>query len=331
MTPADAIQQFLDTLSGKSPRTVSTYATALRAFADYCTGAGLLSVDKLTAATIPAYARSLNGTGRALEASTRRLYLTALGRFLRYVARAQLADLNGSQVEEAVKDLKPRVDYLPKPVAADVIERMIVAAQAQADDALARADAKEALRVRLKLIALRDVALIRALWTSGMRSSEARSLQISHLNPHKRQASITGKGSKKRVVYFDDCAWESIEAYLTARNLVLPPDLKHPVFARHDRRAAKQVLPLSAGWTLERIFEKLQARAGIDPPFTPHQLRHTFGTTVLHQTHDIAMVQKLMGHESPSTTQRYTRIEDDDLERAHRETQFGTLRVKDEG
>lgn len=327
MTPTDAIQSYLDTLSGKSPRTVDTYATALRAFADYLAGAGVLSVDKLSAATIPAYARALNGGGgaaheqaAALQPSTRRLYLTALGRFLRYVAREQLAELNGSQVEEAVKDLKPRVDYLPKPVAATVIEQMIGTAAAQAD--ALKADAKEPLRVRLKLIALRDVALIRALWTSGMRSSEARSLTVGDLDDKKHSARVNGKGSKRRVVYFDDAAWGALQDYLAARQRVMASDRTQPVFARHDRRAGNTVRPLSAGWTLERIFEKLQARAGIDPPFTPHQLRHTFGTTVLHQTHDIAMVQKMMGHESPSTTQRYTRIEDDDLERAHRET-FG--------
>ena len=90
-----------------------------------------------------------------------------------------------------------------------------------------------------RLEILRDRALIRTLFTSGMRREEVSTLSRADVQDgHARQALITGKGSKERLVFFDEKALLAIRAYLDARG-----DRLQPLFLRHDLGRGKQPGP----------------------------------------------------------------------------------------
>jgi integrase/recombinase XerC len=176
---------------------------------------------------------------------------------------------------------------------------------------------------RRELARLRNVAIVEALRSSGMRVGELVRLERSHLLHATRGAAIKyGKGGKDREVLFTAAAWDAIQTYLKARQDGASgrPLASLPVFARHDRRSGSRVLPLTVRG-VEGIIQDLAARAGILEVFnlTPHTLRHWFATEFLSLTGDLALTQYALGHESPTTTRIYAQSKREDLQRAYRE------------
>ena len=112
--------------------------------------------------------------------------------------------------------------------------------------AAARRVKHEPMRPRLELARLRNIAMLEALRSSGMRVGELVGLIRDDLDYRQHCARVTGKGDKQRVVYFDDAAWNAIQSYLKAhvdgaRGRAL---YALPLFARHDRRVGARILPL---------------------------------------------------------------------------------------
>jgi site-specific recombinase XerD len=183
-------------------------------------------------------------------------------------------------------------------------------------------DMPERTHRRLELARLRDIAIIQALVSSGMRVGELVRLERGHLLHNVKGATVKyTKSKKEREVLFSDRAWEAIQAYLKARTdgAQKRPLASLPVFARHDRPAGSRVLPLSTR-SVQNVFFALASRAGILEQFhlTPHTLRHFFATEFLSETGDLALTQYALGHSSPTTTRIYAQTKRDDYRRAHR-------------
>ena len=136
-------------------------------------------------------------------------------------------------------------------------------------------------RQRQHLAWRRDLAIILALKSSGLRVGELVSLTRGDLDYGRQGAWVTGKGRKTRFVAFDDEAWTAIQVYLNERSEeTLPAQVeRYPLFCRHDRKArAEARLPLSTR-AIQRIIEELSEQANLSGRFnlSPHSLRHTFG------------------------------------------------------
>jgi len=179
---------------------------------------------------------------------------------------------------------------------------------------------------RQELARLRNIAIVEALCSSGMRVGELVRLERGHLLHEVRGAIVKyAKGKKEREILFSDQAWRDIQAYLKTRG-----DGAHtkalarlPLFARHDRGAGSQVLSLSTR-SVQNVLIELASRAEILERFhlTPHTLRHFFATEFLSETGDLALTQYALGHASPTTTRIYAQTKREDYRRAHREV-FG--------
>ncbi|MCB0180129.1 MAG: tyrosine-type recombinase/integrase, partial [Anaerolineae bacterium] len=130
-----------------------------------------------------------------------------------------------------------------------------------------------------------------------------------------------GKGDKQAIVRFSPRSLQYISLYLSLRSELDQQQGRQkvlPIFARHDKRASKRVLPISAR-TAENIvtdyvvhFLGEEARGTI----TPHTFRHYFVTRVARQ-HDILVAQNLARHESISTTSGYTHLTDTEIDQAY--------------
>jgi len=317
LTIEDAIQNFLrDRAVGQSAQTIETYAQGMRRFTEYLASihhsptraASTLAVDHALGC-----ARWLSEE-RGIAKATLRTYLSALARFYGYLLRERVVNLSASDIErmrEAYRQYrKGGGRRLPKLPPDEAIRALIAAA---------RAVKPSPQRPRLELARLRNIALLEALRASGMRVGELVTLKRDDLDHRQRAARVTGKGDKQRLVYFDDAAWEAIQTYLRARNDGARGRALYqmPVFARHDRRAGTNVLPMTTE-SVRLVFRHLARTAGIEIVMTPHSLRHAFATKVLEATGDLAVVQDLLGHASPETTRIYARVSSRRMRDAHR-------------
>ena len=166
----------------------------------------------------------------------------------------------------------------------------------------------------------RDRAILELLYAAGIRVGEMVGLNIGDISLEEGLVRVVGKGSKERIVPFGRRAAESLECYLKVRGKLMKtksapqigtrrPD-GEAVFlnARGGRLTSRSV------WNIvDRYVGQLAQRLKVHP----HTLRHTFATHMLNAGADLRTIQELLGHESLSTTQKYTHVSVEQLIRVY--------------
>lgn len=159
--------------------------------------------------------------------------------------------------------------------------------------------AKELERTRNACVSARERALVELLVSSGCRVSEVCNLPLSAIDMATKSFEVTGKGDKRRRVYFSARAELALEEYLARQ---APSPL---LFPRFGKRAA------------QRALHQLGIRAKLQENLHPHKLRHTFATLAINRGMDTAILQQLLGHESADTTQIYAKLAQGTIARAY--------------
>jgi integrase/recombinase XerD len=165
-------------------------------------------------------------------------------------------------------------------------------------------------------LGLRDRAILETLYSTGIRAGELASLKLDDVDTEERLLRVVlGKGRKDRNVPLTRPAAEAIEAYL--------------IHGRPRMQRAKQSALLFVARrggrmhddTMNTLIGSWTKKAGIEKHVTCHTLRHSAATHLLKGGADIRHIQKLLGHASLQTTERYTHVEISDLkevlQRAH--------------
>lgn len=147
-------------------------------------------------------------------------------------------------------------------------------------------------------MAVRDWAMLEILYASGIRVSELVGLNTASLRPDST-LRVLGKGNKERIVPYGRPAREAIMQWLTVRQDVVKHD-KDAVFLGE---AGKRIDPRM----VRTVLDRLTVLAGV-PRVGPHALRHSAATHLLNGGSDLRSVQKVLGHSSLGTTQRYTHV-----------------------
>ncbi|QYC39180.1 Tyrosine recombinase XerC [Nonomuraea coxensis DSM 45129] len=167
----------------------------------------------------------------------------------------------------------------------------------------------EAHRERLRRTALRDAALLAALYSTGARRSELAGVTLDDYDPADRSLRIRhGKRNKERLVYLTSSAVSRIEAWLTVRGNK-PGGLFAPFTPRggHVRRTRAGIVAHMSGQTVGDVIATRAAQAGLPEAPDAHDFRRTFTGELLDAGVDLATAQALLGHASPATTARYDR------------------------
>ncbi len=159
----------------------------------------------------------------------------------------------------------------------------------------------------------RDYAIITLFLNCGMRLSELVGISLNDIDRDLRSLRVIGKGSKERVVYLNDACKDALIAYLNVRatdNQIQIKD-KNALFlsSRHQRISNK---------TVQHIVYKYLKIAGLEyKRFSTHKLRHT-AATLMYQTGkvDVRVLKDILGHEQLNTTQIYTHVSDENMEKA---------------
>jgi site-specific recombinase XerD len=147
---------------------------------------------------------------------------------------------------------------------------------------------------------LRDLSIIELLYATGIRCSELVSIRMHHLNLHEKTILIRGKGRRERVVLFGDPCKNRLEIYLAQER----PAIKHQ--AEHLFLNYK-LMPLTTR-SVQRICERFRKFLGPHCVFTPHKIRHSFATTLVDAGADLCTIQRLLGHASLTSTEKYTHV-----------------------
>lgn len=157
----------------------------------------------------------------------------------------------------------------------------------------------------------RNVALLEVLYATGIRVSECRNIQMSDIDMALGVILIFGKGNKERYVPFGHFALEAIEMYLEKSRLPLMTKYNK----QHDYLFVNRLgEPITSGG-IEYVLKQVMKKSGQTGTFHPHMLRHTFATDMLNEGADLRTVQELLGHASLSSTQIYTHVTKDALQR----------------
>lgn len=149
----------------------------------------------------------------------------------------------------------------------------------------------------------RDQAILELLYSSGLRLRELTGLNMDDMNLDEGILRIRGKGNKERLVPMGTPAMNAIRNYisLNRENIIQESPWEGPVFTG---RQGARIHPR----TVERIVDKYATSCGIQKKISPHAFRHSFATHLLDMGADLRTIQELLGHESLSTTQRYTTV-----------------------
>jgi site-specific recombinase XerD len=305
-TLQEAVALFLDDLAvGRSPRTVRSYGSALKAFVafvgedtpvehlspsapvDFVRAMRVARGDALTYAMVGVYSSSVMGLYKWLDAEE--IVLLPIHRI-----QARLSALRGR---------KPK--RLPRVPSDEAVAAIVAAARRR----------PPGRSPRLELARLRDIALVEVLRTGGLRVAEVVGLRRGDLDPETGTVRVRGKGGKDRVALLGAEAWEALAAYLTARDGNARAVATRPVFSHHDK-AHHDIAPLTTN-AVRQIVARLAEEAGVEEPVTPHRLRAWFATTLVERTGNLAAVQDLLGHQSADTTRIYAKMRQGHLQALH--------------
>jgi integrase/recombinase XerD len=147
---------------------------------------------------------------------------------------------------------------------------------------------------------IREKAMIEYLYSSGCRVSEVIKAKISDIDWSECCLTVTGKGDKTRKVFFSIRCKIYLRQYLNTRSGV-----SDSIFI--SERSPYQPLTKSG---FERAIARIAQRTKITKPVTPHVFRHTFATSAYQRGMGLDMIQRLLGHNSISTTQIYADTND---------------------
>jgi site-specific recombinase XerD len=148
---------------------------------------------------------------------------------------------------------------------------------------------------------LRDGALLELLYAAGLRVSEIAALDMGELDLREQTVRVHGKGNKERIGVFGQPALRALERYLARGRPLLVASNEPALFLN---RAGGRLTVRS----VQSIVRKYAMKAGLPAGAHPHLLRHSFATHLLDGGADLRVVQELLGHESPNTTQIYTHV-----------------------
>ena len=271
-------EQHLRVERGLAGLTVRNYRTDLEPLFDFMLKNGVPDLKALDRAALRAYLAWLIELGYVRRSVARKV--SALRTLLRWLVRLKLIDADPLP-RRGVMKLDSR---LPRFLSQNEAARLVQAAETSDPGKI------------------RDRALLELIYGAGLRVSEARDLDVVHLNLGARELRVVGKGSKERVVLIGVPARDALSLYLR--------DVR-PTLATDDSDGALFLNRFGGRLSQRSIQQKVRSyasQAGLGGWVHPHTLRHSYATHMLEGGADLRVVQELLGHASPATTQIYTHV-----------------------
>jgi integrase/recombinase XerD len=277
------LEAFLEMLAaerGAARNTLLAYQTDLTDFAAFLAKRGGSAV-AADAEALRAWLARLSGSGIGARSAARKL--SVLRQFYRFLVREGVRADDPTQLLDS-----PRLPHgLPKYLSEAEVDALLAAAAARPPT--------QALLMR---------AALETLYATGLRVSELLALPRTALASDSEVLLVRGKGGRERIVPLSDAAREAAAALTAARNK--PARWLFP--GRRSRALTRQ--------GFAKLLKQVAVDAGIDPArVSPHVLRHSFASHMLARGADLRSLQLLLGHADIATTQIYTHVLAERLQR----------------
>ena len=277
-------------LLNRSERTVHSYWLETRLFLKFLAERGIEEVADIRRDDVKAYRVHLHEkrkpNGEPLAIKTQSSKLAAVFAFLKYLYEEAFIVANPS------RDMKlPRVpDSLPSELPdEEQVLRLLEAPDTEC------------------FLGLRDRTVLELVYSSALRNAEVRALKLEDIDLHRLQVRVaSGKGQKERNVPLGEPAAIWLEAYIKSSRPHLVRNETDVFFLnRWGRPFTSEVL--------SELVRGYGERVKLPMKVTPHILRHCCATHMLAHGAGLRHLQRLLGHSSSTTTERYTRVEVSDL------------------
>ena len=273
---------------GMSPNTVAAYRNDLTGFVEFLHERGVSSWGEVSQASVGELLQDMDERG--YSPATRSRKIAALRSFMKFLVDERVLDENPTTHVRTPRAGRP----IPKVLSAGDVNSLLQTAASGTEPEERR-----------------DYAMIELMYAAGLRVSELVNLDVQHVNLRSATVRTMGKGSKERVVPIYEIAVEAVQRYLAEVRPALSGAL--PTDALFINRRGQRM-------TRQGFWQRLRrcaAIAGINVHITPHTLRHSFATHLLHGGASLRHVQELLGHASISTTQVYTHLTSEHVRREY--------------
>ncbi len=263
-------------------KTLNAYQIDLRQFSAQIQ---FSNVDEITPGVLEQYISRLH---QSYKPKTAKRKIASLKAFFHYLEYRDLIERNPFNKIQ-VKFREPVI--LPKTIPLRTVEIFLATMYRQN---------KYAKTTYQKRNALRDIAVIELLFSTGMRISELCSLKVNDINLADGTILIYGKGAKERCMQIGN---EKVLSVLRAYKEEFSGEIQscHHFFANQSGR-------FLSDQSVRRMINKYSALAAIEMHITPHMFRHTFATCLLEADVDIRYIQEMLGHSSINITEIYTHV-----------------------
>lgn len=279
-----------------SPHTLRNYESDLKQFVDCLTGVSegsprpapeLSQIDNIT---VREFLGGLHRKGNTKSSVARKL--ATLRSFFKFLSRQGAISANPLRLVSS-----PKLDSrLPDCMTVDGVAELIESPDTATD------------------AGKRDRCILELLYGSGLRVSELVGLDLGDISLGEHLLRVVGKGRKERIVPFGSKAAEALHVYLGIRGKWLRPQQRRDAEALLLNMRGGRLTTRSIGNIVDAHVGRLAQRLKVHP----HTLRHSFATHMLGAGADLRSIQELLGHESLSTTQKYTHVSVEQLVKVYR-------------
>jgi integrase/recombinase XerD len=287
MTLSDAAEAFFHHCHlerGLSKLTLAAYKLDLRQFQKRINGAHqVFDIDKV------AIREYLGWLGAKYKPRSIKRKLATLKSFFSFLEQEEY--IEASPFRKLHIRLE-RAKSLPRTLSISSVTKLLQSAYAERDKFFT--DSKK------YKIAVRDIAVLETLFSTGVRVSELCKLRSSDIDMRHQHLLVTGKGKRERIIPLcGEATLKALKEYKSSYSDFLKPE--SAFFLNRDKH------PLS-DQSVRQIIKKYQKRACIPENATPHMFRHTIATLLLENGVDIRNIQTLLGHSSLAVTEIYTHV-----------------------
>lgn len=282
---------------GYSEETIRTRQIALRRFVIWCAERGLDDPRAITAPILERYQRALfyyrKPDGTPMTLGSQRNCLTSLKAFFKWLARERHLLYN-----PAAELILPKMPQRLPRALLSIQDIEAILHEAEPDT----------------ITGLRDRAMLELLYATGLRRMEVAGLARYDVDLMRRLVFVReGKGRKDRVVPLGERAAAWLDKYLVEARPQLLSVETEALFVNDYGE------PLPRDWLAGKVKRHMRG-AGIDRPGATHLFRHACATHMLENGADVRYIQEMLGHASLTTTEIYTHVSIDKLQRIHAAT-----------
>lgn len=281
-------RMYLTTEAGLSENTCNSYVMDIDQYIEFLEKyRNITDPDFITIDDVRSYLQSLKRKNIASSSQSRKL--SALKSFHKFLTLEHYASKNVAKLIQNPKQEK----HLPQVLSIEEVENLL---NVLTED---------------NPIELRNKTMIELAYSSGLRVSELVNLKLKDLHLESGFIQIFGKGSKERIVPVGEVAIDLLNKYISTGRVAYQ-NIKSKDYVFITRRGTNM--------TRQNFFDIIRqkaALAGIEKEISPHKLRHSFATHLLERGIDLRLIQELLGHESISTTEIYTHINNQRLKEVY--------------